>query len=88
MGSLPEAAPVVNVLIAGGSYAGISAAVNLCDLGAGSSPRMAIEPYPHHPDLPRVDFRITIVDERDGLCTSSHFPHIHCQRNGKLGTGG
>ncbi|KAL7787099.1 FAD/NAD(P)-binding domain-containing protein [Trichoderma ceciliae] len=66
MGSVPDTAPVVRVFIAGGSYAGLSAAVNLVDLGDGLSPRMANEPYAHHPKVPRVDFQITIADERDG----------------------
>jgi hypothetical protein len=68
MGSAPEATPFVRVLIAGGSYAGLSTALNLLDLGDGMSPRMAQEPYIHHPDLPKIDFEITIVDERDGYC--------------------
>ncbi|KAL7948202.1 hypothetical protein V8C42DRAFT_244780 [Trichoderma barbatum] len=66
MGSIPEAAPVVRVFIAGGSYAGLSAAVNLLDLGDGLSPRMAHQKYAHHPNVPRVNFQITIADERDG----------------------
>ncbi|RFU79864.1 hypothetical protein TARUN_2353 [Trichoderma arundinaceum] len=66
MGSLPDTAPVVRVFIAGGSYAGLSAAVNLLDLGDGLSPRMAREPYTHHPSVPKVKFEITIADERDG----------------------
>ncbi|UKZ82206.1 hypothetical protein TrVFT333_009990 [Trichoderma virens FT-333] len=66
MGSIPEAAPVVRVFIAGGSYAGLSAAVNLLDLGDGLSPRMAHEQYTHHPSVPKVNFQITIADERDG----------------------
>jgi hypothetical protein len=60
--------PVVRVFIAGGSYTGLSTALNLLDLGQGLSPRMAQSPYVHHPELPRVDFRITIADERDGFC--------------------
>lgn len=70
MGSVPHAqdAPTVRVFIAGGSYAGLSAAVNLLDLGQGLSPRMFQQPYEHHPDLPRVNWDITIVDERDGFC--------------------
>lgn len=68
MGSIPDSAPVVRVFIAGGSYAGLSAAVNLLDLGHGLSPRMAHERYQHHPSVPKVDFQITIADERDGYC--------------------
>ncbi|KAL5090029.1 hypothetical protein Trisim1_004860 [Trichoderma cf. simile WF8] len=66
MGSIPETAPVVRVFIAGGSYAGLSTAVNLLDLGDGLSPRMAREAYTHHPSVPKVNFQITIADERDG----------------------
>lgn len=66
MGSIPDSAPVVRVFIAGGSYAGLSAAVNLLDLGHGLSPRMAHERYQHHPSVPKVNFQITIADERDG----------------------
>ncbi|KAF7549179.1 hypothetical protein G7046_g8432 [Stylonectria norvegica] len=66
MGSLPEAVSAVRVLIAGGCYAGLAAAVNLLDLSEGISPRQSGEPYLHHPDLPRVAVEITIVDERDG----------------------
>lgn len=68
MGSIPDSAPVVRVFIAGGSYAGLSAAVNLLDLGDGFSPRMAHERYQHHPSVPKVNFQITIADERDGYC--------------------
>lgn len=68
MGSIPDSAPVVRVFIAGGSYAGLSAAVNLLDLGHGLSPRMAHERYQHHPSVPKVNFQITIADERDGYC--------------------
>jgi hypothetical protein len=68
MGSIPDSAPVVRVFIAGGSYAGLSAAVNLLDLGDGLSPRMAHKRYTHHPSVPKVNFQITIADERDGYC--------------------
>lgn len=69
MGSVPNSdAPTVRVFIAGGSYAGLSAAVNLLDLGRGLSPRMSQQPYVHHADLPGVNWDITIADERDGYC--------------------
>ncbi|KAK8929948.1 hypothetical protein H634G_01472 [Metarhizium anisopliae BRIP 53293] len=60
-------APTVRVFIAGGSYAGLSVAANLLDLGQGLSPRMFQQPYEHHPNLPRVNWDITIADERDGF---------------------
>ncbi|WYZ44795.1 hypothetical protein EsH8_VIII_000111 [Colletotrichum jinshuiense] len=56
----------VKVLIIGGSYAGLSAAVNLLDLHQGLQPRQSREPYLHHPDTPQFDLEITIIDERDG----------------------
>lgn len=71
MGSLPEASHAVRVLIAGGCYAGLATAVNLLDLAGGLTPRQSEKEYPHHPDLPRFDVDITIVDERDGYCKSS-----------------
>ncbi|KAK2612822.1 hypothetical protein QQS21_001102 [Conoideocrella luteorostrata] len=66
MGSSPPNVPTIRVFIAGGSYAGLSAAANLLDLGQGLSPRMSNEKYSHHPDLPRVNWDITIASERDG----------------------
>ena len=68
MGSVPESPARVRVFIAGGSYAGLCTTLNLLDLKEGFSPRMAREPYVHHPDLPEFDLEITIVDERDGFC--------------------
>lgn len=81
MGSLPGADPV-RVLIVGGCYAGISTAVNLLDLGDGLQPRMARpeDPYRHHEALPRVRFEITIVDERDGYCTSHHLQRVRADQ--------
>lgn len=70
MGSMPDTAPLVRVFIVGGCYAGISTAINLLDLARGYSPRLAHEPYIHHPDLPRLNLQITIADERDGYCQS------------------
>jgi hypothetical protein len=72
MGSEPvsQDAPTVRVFIAGGSYAGLSVAANLLDLGQGLAPRMFQQPYEHHPKLPRVSWDITIADERDGFCKS------------------
>jgi len=58
-----------NILIIGGSYAGLSAAVNLLDLHRGSQPRQSREPYIHQRQLPKHDIKITIIDERDGFCT-------------------
>ena len=68
--AVADNSPTVKVLVAGGSYAGLSTVVNLLDLGDGLSPRASPEPYAHHPDLAKVDFQITLVDERDGFCES------------------
>ncbi|KAG6005875.1 hypothetical protein E4U54_000273, partial [Claviceps lovelessii] len=48
------AVPTVRVFIAGGSYAGLSTAVNLLDVGRGVTPRMLEKKYEHHSDLGRV----------------------------------
>lgn len=64
----PASAPSVKVLIAGGSYAGLSTTLNLFDLGQGHCPRSAQEKYTHHMNVPLVNFDITIVDKRDGFC--------------------
>lgn len=66
--TMPTSALTVKVFVAGGCYAGLSTTLNLLDLGKGMPPRLAHEPYIHHPDLPSIDFQITIADERDGFC--------------------
>ncbi|KID72715.1 Oxidoreductase OXR1 [Metarhizium brunneum] len=65
--SAPDGIVTARVLIAGASYAGLAAAVNLLDLTDGKPPRMAVDPYPFPSTWPRVRFEITIVDERDGF---------------------
>ncbi|KAI5457280.1 hypothetical protein BGZ63DRAFT_364601 [Mariannaea sp. PMI_226] len=67
MGSLPEASHAVRVFVAGGSYAGLGLVANLLDLSNGLDPRASSEPYPHHPNLNKVDIEITLADERDGF---------------------
>ncbi|KAM3526777.1 hypothetical protein NHJ13051_003303, partial [Beauveria bassiana] len=47
MSSVSSTPAPVRIFIAGGSYAGLSAAMNLLDLSSGASPRQATEPYPH-----------------------------------------
>lgn len=56
----------VHVLIIGGAYAGMAAAMILADLCAGKAPRFfgVDNPRLGH----RVPVEITIVDERDGYC--------------------
>lgn len=71
MPSAPNTSPTVRVLVAGGSYAGLSVVVNLLDLNRGVSPRMNPEPFVLEEDWPHINFNVTIVDERDGFCTSS-----------------
>ncbi|KAG5944690.1 hypothetical protein E4U53_006830 [Claviceps sorghi] len=61
------AVPTVRIFIAGGSYAGLSTAVNLLDLGRGLMPRMSEKKHEHHSDLGLVNWDITIADERDGF---------------------
>lgn len=68
---MPSATPsavTVKVLVAGGSYAGLSVAVNLLDLHNDVSPRMNLEPLVFDQDWPQIKFEVTIIDERDGFC--------------------
>ncbi len=64
---MPEPLPT-RVLVVGGAYGGLSAALNLQDLCRGLPPRCA-EPEKGEP-VERSQFAvdITIVDERDGYC--------------------
>lgn len=68
MSSIPPSSAPVRVFIAGGSYAGLSTALNLLDLASGASPRMAGQAYPHVTDFEKMAVEITIADERDGFC--------------------
>lgn len=75
MGSLAEmqTSQPFSVLIAGGAYAGLSAALNLQDLCRGLPPRCGEQPAEgEHTSTPLLDVDITIVDERDGFCRSSY----------------
>lgn len=66
---MPAARSPIRVFIAGGSYAGLSAAGNLLDLCEGRNPRMfGEEEYTHHKDHKNISVEITIADERDGYC--------------------
>ncbi|KAL1852867.1 hypothetical protein VTK73DRAFT_9121 [Phialemonium thermophilum] len=68
--------PPVRVLVIGGSYAGLSAALNLQDLCSGRparcGPRREAEESETGPSSapPTLPVDITIVDERDGFCTT------------------
>jgi hypothetical protein len=68
MNRVQQDSPIYKILIIGGSYAGLSAAVNLLDLQRGSQPRQSREPYIHQRQLPKHNIKITIIDERDGFC--------------------
>ncbi|KAL2165588.1 hypothetical protein VTG60DRAFT_4268 [Thermothelomyces hinnuleus] len=57
------------VLVAGGSYGGLSAALNLYDLCRGLPPRCGPAPAEGEdlPETPQFAVDITVVDERDGF---------------------
>lgn len=56
----------VRILILGGSYGGMAAAMNLSDLCAGKRSRFGLgNVKPGH----RIPVEITTLDERDGYCT-------------------
>ncbi|OAQ95697.1 hypothetical protein LLEC1_01806 [Akanthomyces lecanii] len=67
MSCIPPSPAPVRVFIAGGSYAGLSTALNLLDLASGAGPRMAGQPYFHVTDFEKMAIEITIADERDGF---------------------
>lgn len=67
----PQPAPF-KVLILGGCYAGLSAALNLIDLSEGRAARQGNGVVPAHDGKIPVD--ITIVDERDGYCMCLSHP--------------
>lgn len=67
------AARALRVLIVGGSYGGLAAALNLNDLAQGRVARFDYSPDAKAPTS-RVPLQITIVDERDGYCMSQIYP--------------
>lgn len=67
MGSLPEPQPY-RILIAGGAYGGVSAAVNLLDLSLGKYARLDPDKAPAEEARDGIPIEIHIVDERDGYC--------------------
>lgn len=67
MGSLPVQQPY-RILIAGGAYGGVSAAVNLLDLSLGRSARLDPDKAPAAEACDGIPIQIHIVDERDGYC--------------------
>lgn len=56
----------VKILVAGGSYAGLAAALNLLDLCNGKAARFT--PDDVTSDAPIIPIQIKVVDERDGYC--------------------
>jgi len=62
--------PPFKVLVIGGSYGGLSAALNVQDLCSARPPRCGEPPKEGEPPLEhfQVAVDITIVDERDGFC--------------------
>jgi NADH dehydrogenase FAD-containing subunit len=74
MGSLPDRQPF-KVLVAGGSYGGLSVALNLQDICRGLPARCGPKPAEgEHVATPEFDVDITIVDERDGFCQFTPIP--------------
>lgn len=55
------------VLVIGGSYGGLSAALTLIDLSQGRLPRFNCNPDAKAPTH-RIPIQITVVDKRDGYC--------------------
>lgn len=59
------------VLVLGGCYAGLSAALNLVDLAEGRAARQGSGVAPGHDG--KIPVEVTVVDERDGYCMSFLF---------------
>jgi hypothetical protein len=57
----------LKVLVIGGSYGGLSTALNLLDLCNGRSARSQMGP-PSTDQPVKIPVEITMVDERDGYC--------------------
>lgn len=63
--SSPKKQEPFEVLILGGSYGGLSTALNLLDLCNGKPTRAGFEnPIPDR----KVPVNVTVLDERDGFC--------------------
>lgn len=68
MPSFEEPQTPFKVLVLGGSYAGLSAALNLVDLCHGLRHRFCIDDNDNSTGK-KIPVQVTIVDERDGFCT-------------------
>lgn len=76
---VPTVARSFRVLIIGGSYGGLAAALTLIDLSRGRPARFNYSPDATPPSH-RIPIQITIVDERDGYCMPpSPLPSHHLQ---------
>lgn len=57
-----------HILVVGGSYGGLSVVANLLNLMKGGTQMSSPELPPELENLPKAQPRITILDERDGIC--------------------
>lgn len=68
-GLVNEKKPKNRVLVVGGSYAGLSAIVNLLILAHGGAHAPSIVPFPEvDGSALNTDIEITLVEEKDGWC--------------------
>jgi len=58
-----------HVLVIGGGYGGISVVSNLINLSNGGKQLPCPVPIPELDGLPTIKPKITLLDERDGICT-------------------
>jgi hypothetical protein len=67
---VPSKRPI-KVLIIGGSYAGLSAAVNLLHLSRNTNTGLGLSHQDSliSKDHEEVDLQVRVMDERDGFCT-------------------
>lgn len=65
----------VKVLVLGGSYAGLAAALNLLDLCNSKPARFTPDQVT---ETPRVPVQIKIVDKRDGYCAYNQLLSLLC----------
>lgn len=73
------------VLVIGGSYGGLSAALALIDLSQGRLPRFNCNPDAKAPTH-RIPIQITVVDKRDGYCKLPRISSIHYHTPAHIGS--